>query len=265
MKKILLKWQLPKLVQKSCESRIPRSGEEGKKVNCFVVAIDKDSSPFFVATEYQNGRVKGLKWTDGSYSQEHEFTLDELCNEKIRITHYFGLTEIFFSNIYDYCFNHVSRFVYLKVRARNYLESAHQYFFNKRKLVTKKRMELLKFMMNDQLDREYGSISVLDLMTKLYTINWVLHPSADEQQSKLQLYLDSLVESGDLTEYNNIDYTVTGKALITLERYEEEERRHTEAVKLQKKMVYLTVLLAIVAIVQSGLVKLPVFLDFTTP
>jgi hypothetical protein len=56
---------------------------------------------------------------------------------------------------------------------------------------------------------------------------------------------------------------VSGKAITTIERYEEEERRHTEAVKLQKKMFWLTILLLFVATVQSGVIKLPTLLDFS--
>ncbi len=91
----------------------------------------------------------------------------------------------------------------------------------------------------------------------------VLHPSAYEQQNRLELYLDSLVESGDLRKVNR-EYVVTGKAISTIEKYEEEERRHTEAVKLQKRMVLLTILIAFVAIVQSGIIKLPVLLDLSS-
>ena len=75
-------------------------------------------------------------------------------------------------------------------------------------------------MMNDQLDREHNGIGVIDLMTKLYSIKWVLHPSADEQQNRLELYLDSLVESGDLRKVNT-EYVVTGKAISTIEKYEQ--------------------------------------------
>ena len=99
-------------------------------------------------------------------------------------------------------------------------------------------------------------------MTKLYSIKWVLHPSGDEQQKKLGLYLDSLEESKELRKVND-EYVVTGKAISTIEKYEEEERRHTEAVKLQRKMFWLTILLLIVGILQSGVIKLPIWLDYS--
>jgi hypothetical protein len=60
-----------------------------------------------------------------------------------------------------------------------------------------------------------------------------LHPSWEAQELKIQLYLDSLVDSGDLMKDAD-KYVVTGAAIRTFQRYEEEERRHTEAVKLQR-------------------------------
>lgn len=71
-----------------------------------------------------------------------------------------------------------------------------------------------------------------------------------------------MVKSGELNKINH-EYEVTGKAIITLERYEEQERRHVEAVKLQRKMVLLTIFLVIMAAVQAGLIKFPPLLDFS--
>ncbi|MBJ7551406.1 hypothetical protein [Marinomonas ostreistagni] len=260
LKNLVSKWLLPKVISRSCESRIPRSGEEGEKVNCFVLALDRDNEPFFVATGFEKGLLTGLRWNGERYAEEHTVSIDDLNDGNLRITHYYGLSEVIYSSVYDLAWNYLSKAVYLRIHLYRYISSAHQYFFNKKKLVTKKRMELIQFMMNDQLDREYNGIGVIDLMTKLYSIKWVLHPSADEQQNRLELYLDSLVESGELRKVNT-EYVVTGKAISTIEKYEEEERRHTEAVKLQKKMVSLTILIAFVAIVQSGIIKLPVLLD----
>jgi hypothetical protein len=207
--------------------------------------------------------LRGLRWGGSSYSEEYSLSLEEIGCYDLRITHYYGLATIKYDSIFDFAFHYVSKIEYLKIRVFRHIYATHQYFFNKQKLVTKNRMELLEFMVNDQLDREHSGIEVLDLMTKLYSINWVLHPSANQQQQKLELYLESLVKSGELNKINH-EYEVTGKAIITLERYEEEERRHVEAVKLQRKMVLLTIFLVIMAAVQAGLIKFPPLLDFST-
>lgn len=263
IKYLIYRWMLPKLLTRACESRIPRSGEEGEKVNCFVVSLDREGQPFFIATKSMGKVLAGVKWDGNSYCEEHTLELAELGAYELRITHYYGLSTVTYDSIFDVAFHFLTKLVYLKIRLVRYIDATHQYFFNKSKIITKKRMELLQFMVNDQLDREHDGISSIDLMTKLYSIRWVLHPSAEEQEKKLELYLDSLVESGELRKVN-YEYVVTGKAISTLERYEEEERRHTEAVKLQKKMVSLTIILALMAMIQAGLIRLPALIDFVS-
>ena len=46
-------------------------------------------------------------------------------------------------------------------------------------------------------------------------------------------------------------YCVTGKAINTLSKYEEQERRHLENASLQKKMLYLTFAIIIVGVLQA--------------
>jgi len=125
-------------------------------------------------------------------------------------------------------------------------------------------MDLLRFMMDDQLDRTHKGIGSIALLEKLFSMRLFLHPSFDVQHEKLELYLDSLVASGEIVKKINNEYVVTGKAISTLEKYEEEERRHTEAVKLQRKMFWLAIIALIFAVVQSGLIKLPAIIDLTT-
>lgn len=262
LRSLVYKWMLPKLFAKACESRIPRSGEKGKKVNCYVVAVDRGSSPYFLATKYEDMKLHGITWNGDKYENPHIMELSEIEEGAINITHYYGLSEITYNSIYDFVWHYITKLVYLKIHLHRYLDATNQYYFNKRKLVTKKRLDLLQFMLNDQLDRTHNGIGIIDLMTKLYSIKWVLHPSKDEQQEKLRLYLGSLVSTGDLEKINN-EYVVTGKAINTIEGDEEQERKHTEAVKLQKKMFWLTVFLAIVAVVQAGVIKLPTLLDLS--
>ena len=262
IKSFLLGWLLPKLLAKTCESRIPRSGEAGAQVDCFVVLLDQSGKPFLMVTSVDGEILKGIQWDGNSYSNEKSMELSEIDEYELRITHYYGLSEITYDNIIDFTFHYLTKFVYLKIRLVRFIDATSQYFFNKKKIVTKKRMELLQFMLDDQVDREHDGVSLFSLMSKLYSIRWVLHPSKDEQKKKLKLYLDSLKDSGELLEVNR-EYVVTGKAISTIEKYEEEERRHTEAVKLQKKMFWITLAIALMAIVQAGLIKLPPLIDFT--
>lgn len=262
IKTFLYRWLLKRFIAKACESSIPRSGKDGEQVNCYVVSIDHGDSPYFVATGIDGDVLTGLKWNGQSYADNATIPILELESGTLNITHYYGLSEITYDNIYDVAWHYITRLIYLKIHIYRHIDSTYQYFFNKRKLVTKKRMELLRFLMDDQLDRTHDSITSLDLMAKIYSMRLFLHPSWEGQNRKLDLYLESLVSSGEL-EKINFEYVVTGKAISTIEKYEEDERRHTEAVKLQRKMFWLTLMALIFAIVQSGVIKLPTVIDFS--
>ena len=261
--KALYKWYLPKLLSKVCESRVPRTGEEGAKVNCVVVTLDKDSSPYFFIEKIDGDELIGLEWDGDSYSTKKKILITDISENDLFIKHYYGLSNVMrYFGIYDYLINRTTRWPYLKIIIHRWIESVDQYFFNKKKLVSKQRIDLLAFMISDQIDRTHKGINSLELMTKLYSIKWVLHPEGDQQQEKMELYLDSLVKSGDL-ELINDEYVVTGIAIRTIEIFEEEERRHVESVKMQKKMFYLTLIIAILALIQAGVIKLPILLDLS--
>lgn len=262
IKTVLYRWLLSRLIAKACDSRIPRSGKRGKEVNCYVVALDRDDSPYFVATAIDGDTLTGLMWNGASYAESGTISISDFERGVLNITHYYGLSEIVYDSIYECAWHYVTRLIYIKIYIYRYLDSTYQYFFNKRKLVTKKRMELLRLMMDDQLDRTHTGINSLDLMTKIYSMRLFLHPSWEVQHSIVKLYLDSLVSSGELNFISN-EYVVTGKAISTIEKYEEDERRHTESVKLQKKMFWLTVIAVIFAVVQSGVIKLPTVFDLS--
>ena len=233
-------------------------------MNCYVVALDHDNSPYLMLTGIKGDTLTGMKWTGNAYDKEVTISIKDLENDQLNITHYYGLSEVTYDSIYDVARHYVTKFIYIKIHIRRYVETTSQYFFNKAKIVTKTRMELLQFMMDDQLDRTDEGIHSVSLGLKLYSQRLFRHPSKEAHLSKLNFYLDSLVSSGELKKQDH-KYVVTGEAISTIERYEEEERRHTEAVKLQRKMLWLTVIAVIFAVVQSGVVKLPTIIDWSQP
>jgi len=89
-----------------------------------------------------------------------------------------------------------------------------------------------------------------------------MHPKGQAVEKKLVLFLDSLVETGELSKINT-EYVVKGKAIVTIENYEEAERRHRDNLRSQRKMLCLTVPFAIFALVQAGVIKVPTLFDLS--
>lgn len=259
----LCKVTLPRVLARACESRIPRSGEEGARVNCFVTAIDKDGDePYLIALGLSGNELHCIEWDGSKYQINRQFALSSFRLSDFRITHYYGPSEIRYKGIIDFVFNRLTAWPYVKIHVVRWLGGFDQYLFNKKKLVTKQRTELLKLLVDRSLSG-HPDHEPLDLMTDLYTIKWVLHPQSEDQQAKLNTYLDWLVETGELRQLNH-KYVVTGHALRAIEEYEEQERRHTENVRMQWRTFWLTLAIVALTIVQAGLIKLPVLIDFGT-
>lgn len=230
-------------------------------MNCFVTSIDKEDRPYLIVLGLSGCELSCIEWDGSRYQIERNIQLTTLRLSDFQITHYYGLSEISYSGLLDFVLSRITTWPYIKAHSFRWLESFDQYFFNKKKLITKQRMELLKFLIDKTLEGK-AEYELLDLMTDLYTIKCFLHPKREEQQQKLKFYLDSLVDTGELqkTDYK---YVVTGHALLAIEEYEEQERKHTENVKMQRRMLLLTFVIAALTLVQAGLVKIPVLVDLT--
>jgi hypothetical protein len=276
MKQRIFLWLLPKLLLRKSPHTIPRSGESGKKVNCFTIYLcdgNREPSKLVESIDREQNELHVL-----SLDNNNTFSIPEVCilsdvsPDRFSITHYFGLYELRYTNIYDLAFNFITKYDVSKVKCYILWDKISQSRFNKKDLVTKRSIELLEFMLKNQLtpditrsqswrNSSVDAIDIFSLMTQLHSLRWADHPHSNNEMKKLELYLDSLVESGDLKK-NNDQYYVTGKALKTLEKHEENERRHLDAVGTQRKILWLTLIIACAAIIEADLVKPPPIVEW---
>ena len=258
----LSSWLLSRVLSRPCGSRIPRSGSNGEKVNCFVTAIDKGDDPYLVVQSLSNGQLGCIEWDGSSYTTAVEHPLSSFRLRDFRITHYYGLSEVRYDGLVDFLINRFTAWPYVKIHVVRSFTRFDQYLFNKKKLVSKASHDLLKLLVNEALEGRTEHES-LELMTALYSIKWYSHPEGGAVHNRLEFYLDSLTETGELRKVN-YKYVVTGQALRAIEEYEEQERKHTENVKMQWRTFCLAFAVATLTVVQAGLVKLPTLIDFTS-
>lgn len=276
LKQRILKWIIPKLLIKKSPHRIPRSGKAGESMDCYAIYIcGQDKNPLHLVEDINktNGELSTFTLDQNdTFSVRGTLDINELSPDSLSVIHYYNLYDLNYTNIYDLAFKFIFKVDVIKVKFKIFWNYLSQSRFNKKNLVTKKTIELLEFIVDHQLN---GNISRSDsyraqqiegtnhifLMTELYSLRWVSHPHSNNQMKKLMLYLDSLTESGDLQRRDG-KYFVTGKALKTLEQYEENERRHKDAVGIQKKIFWLTMIIAFAAIIEAKLIDLPPILDW---
>lgn len=253
---------LSRVLSRPCGSRIARSGSKGEAVNCFVTAIDKGDDPYLIVQSLSNGQLGCIEWDGSSYTTAVEHPLNSFRLQDFRITHYYGLSEVGYDGLIDFLVNRFTAWPYVKIHVARSFAGFDQYLFNKKKLVSKARGDLLKLLVTEALEGRTEHES-LELMTALYSIKWYSHPEGGAVHKRLEFYLDSLAETGELRKVN-YKYVVTGQALRAIGEYEEQERKHTENVKMQWRTFWLALAVAALTVVQAGLIKLPVLLDFTS-
>ena len=257
----LAKIALTRALSQPCEARIPRSGAAGAAVNCFTVAIDRSDAPYLIILGIADDQLSCIEWDGSRYEAPRTISLSDFTLREIRFTHYYGHSEVTYEGVLDFLWNRTIAWPYLQIHAVRRLSALEQYIFNKKKLVTQQRKGLLKVLLNRTLDGE-AEHDPLDLMTELYSIRWYSHPQGGDMRRRLEFYLDSLVETGELRCINHM-YSVTGQGVRALEEYEEQERKHAEGVRLQARALWVAVAIALLTVVQAGLIKLPAVIDFT--
>jgi len=249
MRNIILRKILNHLLKKSCPERISRSGEEGSKVNCFNIFIYGNNKPIMVVQNVTKTHFEGLIWDGTHFVSFNEIKLNSIKMRNIRINHNFGLYDICYNSFMHYMISGFTKVQIFKLKIQLAWNKSNQYIYNKKKFVSMDRLDLLRILVDHYLKSNGQGIGTIDLMTKLYTSRWILHPLKDKQETKLKLFLDSFIYSDDL-EMKDGKYVVTGKSITTLSNYEEAERRHKNNRNLKRIMIFLTSILAFVSLAQ---------------
>jgi len=229
---------------------IPRSGNEGAQMNCFSTLLFKGEVPFMLVKSLKkNNKLEGLAYNGKKFEAPLSLSLDELLDYKVKITHYYGLDEIRYDGVWDYFIEHSIRLPYIKLHIKRFFGWVSLTIFKHKPLTRMRRILLLRHLIDRRInkDEEASSFSIWELMQELYSFKWLKHPRGDKEQRLIELYLHSFVETGDLTKKGTM-FALNAKALDTLGRYEDEERRHRDSNKIQKHIAALTFVLAFAAI-----------------
>lgn len=251
MYSLLVKIIFKHLLKSPCDSVIPRSGEDGESVNCYSVYLYENDDPYLVVKKINQNTLTGIQWNGQKFDHEKVISLVDIKKYQVWITHFYGLYTTKYSSIWDFLIHGITKYEVFKCNIHNIFNRTSQYVFNKRKFATLDRIEILRSIIDLYFSKNHNGFSSLDLMTKLYSLKWIVHPQSENQQHKLELFLDSFLISGELKSFNGHEYSVTGKAIATLSEYEEQERRHSESRKLQHIMMWLTAAIVLVGLLQA--------------
>jgi len=122
------------------------------------------------------------------------------------------------------------------------------------------RCAILKLMLSEHIklrpSRQTNGFSEHDILSIIHGRLWYKHIRQEEYKVKLRLLLDSLVITGDLSEFEGL-YYIQGKSINTIVDYEKELSLSKHQSRVQNNIfrltIVLTALLAIIVIVLLAL------------
>lgn len=235
------------VLTKQCPSKIVMMGEGAAEKDCYVAYVFReDGFPFLRIEGIDSEEIYGKAISDGyGYDKDTRVKIDSIGQKQLVIEHYFGFLTLRFEGVFDFIFSKLTQYHYLKYRVMLLLHKVDLYAFTKKRLAIVRKQQLLGLLVERKLARPDRPISAMDLMTHLHSMKWVSHPDSDSEQTRLELYLDALCQSGELEK--NVDgYWIKAKSVLTLEALQDEVRRHEEIAKTQKRLVQVTWVLAAV-------------------
>uniref|UniRef100_A6VZK6 Uncharacterized protein n=1 Tax=Marinomonas sp. (strain MWYL1) TaxID=400668 RepID=A6VZK6_MARMS len=235
------------LLEKPAPARIPRSGEKALNVDCNVVyfrSLDKRWTLLCDAVSDEG--VTGSYWANGEEFGCVSIPFCLMGDYELDITHFYSRYDLRYGSIAQYFCKGILPVDKLKIL----IGKGSQFLFNKKELVRSERIEVLKLILEKELDQRQYEVSSVALSTLLYTEKWVFHPDKSRQLRYNDLLLKSLHESGEL-ERTQYGFKLSSKALVTIAQYEEDQRKHRENISQAKSMKWLTVVLICVGLIQS--------------
>jgi hypothetical protein len=262
LKKKILYFLLKPLFDKKCPPTLPFIDEKREKRDCYYIFLLRDGKRYTVAESIDSNYLYGKQYEGNEYIKEVQFSLDAISYDDIEIVHNYLSSRTSYKGLLDFIIINKSGFTYIRIYSHILSYNLSKFFYNRKRLVTVQRLELLKVLVTEYINNNENRLTSIDIMTKIYSIKWVEHPDSYSQENKLGFYLDSLVLSGELNK-DGAYYFVTPKSILTLEKYEEDDSRYRSQVRLQIMMVIITLLLAIVGMIQTEIIKIPTILDLT--
>ncbi|UVO54542.1 hypothetical protein [Sphingomonas sp. SUN039] len=171
-------------------------------------------------------------------------SLSELSAMPVRIHQYMGELEIVYSSPVEFIWHYWFRIPQCKLL----IERTLSLIYSRKLLLRSDQIDVLQTFI-DQFTGQEGGKTVMELMEDTYGLRWAMHPRGMAMYRYNKLLLDSLRDSGELTSENG-RYIATPKAVSKVIQYELEDRRHRDSVAEQKRMAWLTIVLAIIGAVQ---------------
>jgi len=195
---------------------------------------------------------------EGVFGPEREISVYDAWLAKPRIEEYLGLLQLTFHDWEDFAREQRFRWRRNRILALRAARSFRAKLDKHRKKTAVERYTVLNTVKT--LGTGDKQPTAWDVASKLLGEFWTDNADAYDRLDQVEAMLEALEDLGELKK-NGVRYLVTGKGIASLSQYEEEERKHRESMKNQNAIRWLTVIMAIAALLQAKVINLPTVLN----
>jgi hypothetical protein len=200
--------------------------------------------------------IEGMAWSEDRFQSPTTIPVTDVEAWSPKFIRFYGFNKINYPSLADFL---VSELTFRPWRA--YLkESFAQSLYNYRTKFRKDRIEVLKRLVQVSLkeaEKNNGLLttnswkSVVGLLSEVYGNRVYGHPGYEAEAAHFRLILESLVATGELEKQKMHEFKLNGLALASISNYELEERRHRDSVRQNRLLFFVTVVMAVAAVVQA--------------
>jgi len=226
-------------------NRIPLTGAERLRARDYfsVTLADEHDRNFLVSSSSATG-VQGF-WVpvpDGVDQPEtQEIPWSRASEMTLEIRQYLMELEFGYTSAFGFLVSQLLLLPSIKLNLRR----VYSTLFNIRPIKRKEELVILAFLAEKRLAGSNNFFSSIQIASEFHTEFLWGHPDRDRVLNFYALWLESLAEHGDLERQEN-RYRIHARGLTRLSEEEKDDRRHTDAVRLQVTLALLTFLLVLV-------------------
>lgn len=243
----LVKAAIQRALNRKAPDTIPLSGMERLRRRDYYTARLRDDSTgenFSVTGVRQEG-LDGYWFSGVGSGREASVPTRFIRSLRLEITHYAQELELRYDSPIGFFWSALT----FKARREVWRFRFRVWAFSKKRLPRRDRMEILTWAYNWTLENESRrpSFSPLSFLIHKHGNLIIYHPEKDRLMRYYRVVFESLVASGDLNDIKaSWSFCLSPKALDTLDRYEETDRRHADNLRQQRILGWLTFALVLI-------------------
>jgi hypothetical protein len=247
-KEALYRWAMTLALRRPAPDRIPLSDYERVRARDYYSAhiSDQDGKWHMLVRTIEPDGIAGLQHLGEKKLKDHKIASSDIACHNVLFSAYYAELEVRYTKplrfILHYYFP-LARISLIGKRVRRFL-------YRRTNLIRGERMRVLRLILDKHFDDPDYRASPDGLMTLLYGPRWGAHPKHLQLFFYYDMLLKSLAESGDMVK-DNFSYRVQPQAVRSVSEYEEEDRRHQDMLRLQRRIAWLTVALVAVGATQA--------------